>query len=185
MIYIPIKVINFKNSIMRFLIMLILIINTNSKSVSQIVLTDSDDMLNWYLIDNILFSKKVKPVDTAYIFALSELREKNLNYLLVESEPQKVLIKDGKDDLFWILIANRQDYFLLCAAETLNDPCRCLDRFYLYIPDKNLLQKIKPWYAWPSLARKNLVKTLNSYSLETLNADDFETYCELITYLRK
>jgi len=170
---------------MRLLIFFILLINSNSILLSQIVLTDSNDMLYWYFIDHELFSKKEKTVDSVYDSTLAELKKQNLNYLIAEGEPQKVLLKDKKDYLYWVLIANRQDYFLLCAAQTLNDPCRCLDRFYLYIPDKNLLQKIKPRYAWPSLAKKNLVKTLNSYSLETLKADDFETYCELITYLKK
>ena len=181
------KDLSYKTWGIRFIILWLLTISQNSQIISQIttMLTNSDDLSNWLITNDLLFSEKNEIIDARFEIALKELKEGNLNYLLVESEPQKVLIKDGKDDLFWVLIANRQDYFLLCAAETLNDPCRCLDRFYLYIPDKNLLQKIKPWYAWPSLARKNLVKTLNSYSLESLNADDFETYCELITYLRK
>ncbi len=175
-----------KNSF-RFIIFWFWAICPNSQLISQIttILTSSDDLPNWLISMDLLFSKQEESIDPRLDLALAELNVNNLNYLVVEGEPQKVLLKDKNDYLYWVLIANRQDYFLLCATQTLNDPCRCLDRFYLYIPDKNLLQKIKPWYAWPSLAKKNLVKTLNSYSLETLNANDFATYCELITYLKK
>lgn len=172
---------------MRFLIFFLLIFILKPFLNSQIGIADQDGItaLSLYITDDLIFSKTKESIDPRLNIALTELTVNNLNYLIVEGEPQKVLLKDKNDYLYWVMIANRQDYFLLCAAQTLNDPCRCLDRFYLYIPDKNLLQKIKPWYAWPSLAKKNLVKTLNSYSLETLNADDFETYCELITYLKK
>jgi len=159
----------------------------NNNLYSQILFGDQDHIsaLDLYVIDDIIFSSEDANENFKIQLAIYQLEKNNLQYLKIDGQPEALVFRHREEVLHFGLIADRNEYFLLCSRKNKKNPCGCIDNFYLYIPEEDLLQKIKPWYAWPSLAKIKLVETINQLTSDSLEADGYTNYCDLIAYLRK